>query len=81
MGNADTLQISIVVELVTVAVTLLLTVITVFSLYRKALNDTKNRIDDSCWLIGFRSVYILILFKNQTIIYIHGNGLESTLLC
>lgn len=46
MGNADTLQISIVVELVTVAVTLLLTVITVFSLYRKALNDTKNRIDD-----------------------------------
>lgn len=46
MGNADTLQISIVVELVTVAVTLLLTVITVFSLYRKALKDTKNRIDD-----------------------------------
>ena len=46
MENADTLQISIVVELVTVAVTLLLTVITVFSLYRKALKDTKSRIDD-----------------------------------
>gem|GEM_PF-4770435 len=34
--------ISVVIALVTVAVTLLVTVVTVFSLYRKALKDTKS---------------------------------------
>lgn len=46
MENNESMLISVVIALVTVAVTLLVTVVTVFSLYRKALKDTKSRIEE-----------------------------------